>query len=113
MSRFQNVLAEAAHAVCNHGCGEEEFGSTGDTGGWNALAVVSGTILMNLDEADLWERYVNEQGDPPGDPSGWLVWINEGEQGDVFEIMRGHDGGLGSGTDLVNRAFDKMMEAMS
>lgn len=105
MSKFDNTLAEAAYAVCNHGFAEDEFGTVDDIG-WNALAVVSSTVLLNLDvEDDLIQRVLAEF--PETRTSGLLVWIQEDSQGFVTVQSFGSDEGLRSGTDLVNEAYDR------
>lgn len=102
MSKFDSPLAEAAYAVCNHGFTEDEFGSVQE-GGWNALAVVTPTVLLNLDETDLFRTMQNE-----GMPfSGYLVWVREDSQGFVSVVEFGSDEGTQSGSDRVNEAFDK------
>ena len=103
MSKFDSPLAEAAYAVANHGFAEEEFGSVTLPEGWNALVDLTPTVLLNLDETDLFRTMQNE-----GMPfSGYLVWVREDSQGFVSVVEFGSDEGTRSGSDLVNEAFDK------
>ena len=102
MSKFDSVLAEAAHAISTHGFTQSEFGSTED-GGWNGLVDVSATVLLNLGEHELRDRFTTAHGDAVG---GFLVWLREDSQGFVSVVEFGSDSGARSGTDLVGRAFD-------
>lgn len=105
MSKFDSTLAEAAYAVAGHGFAEDEFGSVQDIG-WNAVVVVSSTVLLNLGEdLDLIDRLTDEFPDTLRD--GYLVWVREDSQGFVSVVEYGSDSGLRSGSDLVNEAFDK------
>ena len=101
MSNFDDVLAEAAYSIANHGFAEDEFGTVEDAAGWNGIVVVSPTILLNLDEKNIRDRYENLYGN-----DDLLVWVREDSQGFVTVVEYGSDSGLRSGTDLVNEAFD-------
>lgn len=101
MSKFDDTLAEAAYAVAGHGFTEDEFGTVDDIG-WNAVVVVSPTILLNLGETEIRDAYENLHGN-----DDLLVWVREDSQGFVSVVEYGSDSGLRSGTDLVNEAFDK------
>lgn len=107
MGKYQSVMAEAAHTVALHGFAEE-FGDVAEPGGWNGLADLSATVLLNLGEDDVRSRFIAEHGD---DVAGFLVWIREDENGFVTVVERGSDGGLRSGTDAVGQAFDAAREA--
>lgn len=100
MSKFDSPLAEAAYTIANHGFTEDEFGTVEDIG-WNALVVVSSTVLLNLGEIDLRDAACAYAPD-----SGWLVWVREDSQGFVSVVEFGDDEGTRSGSDLVNAAFD-------
>lgn len=104
---FDSALAEAAHAIAGHGFAEAEFGSVQE-GGWNALVVVSPTILLNLGENEVRDTLLDFMPNMP--VAGYLVWIREDSRGFVTEVEYASDEGLRSGTDLLNRAFDKASE---
>lgn len=105
MTAFDSVLAEAAWAVAGHGFAET-FGdlSAGDPS-WNAFVHVSSTVLLNLDETELRERYDDVWRADGID--GRLVWIKQTDDGQVSVVMHGSDAGPRSGTDLVGRAWDE------
>jgi hypothetical protein len=103
MSKFDSVLAEAAHVIHMRGFAADEFGSSVEGNGWNGLVDVSAVVLLNLEEDELHERFIAEHGDAVG---GLLVWIREDSQGFVSVVQYGSDEGTRSGTDLVNQAFD-------
>ena len=107
MSKFDSVLAEAAHMISMHGFTADEFGSSTEGDGWNGLVDVSATVLLDLGEGDLRDRFVTEHGDAVG---GFLVWIREDSQGFVSVVEYGSDEGTRSGVDLVGRAFDTASE---
>lgn len=102
MSKFDNILAEAAYAICNHGFAEDEFGSVEYGTGWNALAVVSPVLLRNVGETENADKLEDEYG-----TESFLVWIREDSQGFVTLVEHGTDNGLTSGTDKINREFDE------
>lgn len=102
MSKFDSMLAEAAYAVAGHGFAEDEFGTVDETIGWNAVVNVTPTVLLNLDETDLFRKVQNDR--MPFD--GYLVWVHEDSQGFVSVVAYGSDSELRSGTDSVNEAFD-------
>lgn len=78
MSKFANVIAEAAYVIAGHGFADEESGSVEETDGWNALVTVSAQILMNLGEDDLWKSfYATHEG------ATMFVWVREDSQGFV------------------------------
>jgi hypothetical protein len=108
MGKFDSVLAEAAHVIHMHGFAADEFGSATESDGWNGLVDVSATILLNLGETELQERFAAEHGHVVG---GFLVWIREDSQGFVSVVEFGSDSGLRSGTDVVSQAFDAASEA--
>jgi hypothetical protein len=80
MSKFDNVIAEAAYAIASHGFAEEEYGEVSTTG-WNALVTVSATTLLNVEEIDLSERLRAEYGG-----SEIFAWIRENSEGFVSLI---------------------------
>lgn len=80
-SKFNCALVEEAYDIAGDGFAEAEFGSVEDLCGWNALVSVGES----------------------------LVWIQEDSQGFVDLVMHGGDGGLRSGTDLVNAAWDEFV----
>lgn len=101
--KFGSVLAEAAYLVALDGFARE-FGSVQD-GGWNGMADVSGSVLLNVGaDEDVRARYLAEHG--AREPQGLTVWIREDSQGFVDVVEYGADDGPRSGTDLVVRAFD-------
>lgn len=108
MSKFDNILAEAAYAICGHGFSEDEFGSVEHGMGWNAVAVVSTTVLLNVGEGGLAKQFDHEYGSET-----FLVWIREDSQGFVCLVWHATDNGLTSGSDLLNRAFDAARDAAS
>lgn len=103
MSKFDNVLAEGAYAICNHGFAEDETGSVHYGIGWNALAVVSPVLLRNVGETEIADKLEDEYG-----TESFLVWIREDSQGFVSLIDFSDDSGLTSGTDLINQEFDAL-----
>lgn len=103
MSKFDNVLAEGAYAICNHGFAEDETGSVHYGIGWNALAVVSPVLLRNVGETEIADKLEDEYG-----TESFLVWIREDSQGFVSLIDFSADSGLTSGTDLINQEFDAL-----
>jgi hypothetical protein len=103
MSKFDSVMAEAAHVIHAHGFAADEFGSSVEGAGWNGLVTVSAPVLLNLGENELRDRFVAEHSDTVG---GFLVWIQEDTQGFVSVVEFGSDEGTRSSTDLVNQAFD-------
>jgi len=107
MSKYSSILAEAADAVVCNGFAEDSFGDVQEPAGYNALAVVSSTVLLNLGETELRDRYDSEFGDPRNNPSGYLVWIREDNNGFVDVVKCGSDYGTYSGSDAVNEAFVK------
>lgn len=101
MSKFDSPLAEAAYAIANHGFSVDDFGTVQDIG-WNAIVTVSSTVLMNLGENEIREKFDAHYGDET-----FLVWVREGVAGSVTVVESGTDSGLRSGSDLVNEAFDR------
>ena len=86
MSKFDSGLAEAAYLVANNGFAEREEGSV-DGEGWNALCVLSPTVLLNLGaEADLIESVQREYNDMRFNDVS--VWIHENEAGFVDVLFR-------------------------
>lgn len=78
MSKFDNVIAEAAYAIAGHGFADEESGSVEETDGWNALVTVSSAVLLNLHEFNICERFRDaHQG------ATMFVWIREDSDGFV------------------------------
>ena len=94
--KYSSILAEAADAVVCNGFAEDSFGDVQESFGFNALAVVSSTVLLNLGETDIREDYDSEFGDPQNDPSGYLVWIRENNEGFVDVVEYGSDAGTES-----------------
>lgn len=108
MSKFDNVIAEAAYVISLNGFNEEEYGEVSTTG-WNGLVTVSATTLLNVGaESDLVDRFRTEV---PG-VAGALVWIREDDQGFVHLVEWGTDEGMTSGTDTVNRKWDEYVAEM-
>ncbi len=108
MSKFDSILAEAAHVIHLHGFAADEYGSSTEGDGWNGLVDVSATVLLNLGETEVRERFMAEHGDAI---AGFLVWIREDPQGFVSVVEYGSDEGTRSGTDLVSQAFDAARDA--
>lgn len=102
MSKFDNVIAEAAYEIAGHGFVEEEYG-TSETTGWNALVTVSATTLLNVGaESDLIDRF---RAEVPG-IAGTLAWIRENDEGFVFLVDHGGDGARSGGiAESVERKF--------
>lgn len=86
MSKFSDVLSEAAYAIAGHGFARE-FGSVEDRDGWNAIADVSPVLLRNVGEDELADRLEAEYGDRQR-----VVWINEDSQGFVGKVRAGTGG---------------------
>ena len=80
MSKFVNVLDEAAYAVACHGF-RAEFGSV-EFDGWNGCVDVSGVILDNLGEHDLADRLRDALGELRDRQV--VVWIREDSYGFVM-----------------------------
>lgn len=100
MSKFDNVLAEAAYEISGHGFHEEEYGTT-DTTGWNAFASVSAVTLLNVGATDLSERFRAEHGE-----STLYVWIRENNEGFVNLIE------WSTSVTGIERNFDKYTAEM-
>jgi hypothetical protein len=80
-SRYENVLAEAASTIANHGFTDGQYGECGYGDDWNALVTVSSVILMNCGEDELREQFYQEYGELE-----ILVWIRETNDGFVKVI---------------------------
>jgi hypothetical protein len=111
MSKFQNTLVEAAYAVAGHGFAQEESGNVEELTGWNALVSVNATVLINLGEDELHERYTSFLWLTVEEPAGFFVWIRQDNQGFVKCIEFGTDSSLVSGTDKVNADWDAFVES--
>jgi hypothetical protein len=83
MSKYQNVLAEAAYAIAGHGFAEDEIGdlSEPNRGPWQALVIVSAVLLLNVGETELAER-LRASDDIDGE-SEFFVWVIEHDNGSV------------------------------
>ena len=82
MSKFQNMLAEAAYFIAGNGFSVYEEGSVEELDGWNALVTVSMPVLLNLgmDEYSL-SQVLKEF--PEARSGEVLVWVQEDSQGFV------------------------------
>lgn len=100
-----DILARAAFAIAGHGFAEEEFGNTEDSIHWNALVVVSGVLLLNLDETDIYDEYV-EAGYVCPAGREYLVWVQQDNDGHVMVKMYGPNEGADRVSDLWMRAHD-------
>lgn len=102
---YGGILSESAFAVANHGFAEEEYvpPNTRPGADWHALVTVSATVLLNLGETDLAERFRDKV---PG-IAGALIWIKTTADGTVQVVEWGTDEGPTSGTDKVSRAWDE------
>lgn len=100
MSKFDNILAEAAYEITLHGFHEEEYGTT-ETTGWNAFTSVSAVTLLNVGATDLSERFRAEHGE-----STLYAWIRVDNAG--FVTLVEHS----TNVMEVERAFDKYTAEM-
>jgi hypothetical protein len=87
MSKFQNVMAEAAYAIAGHGFAEREMGSVTEPGQgpWQALVRVSRVLLLNIGESEMsvqYETYLKEEVNTASDAQCY-VWIIEDTDGNV------------------------------
>lgn len=80
MTKFDNVLGEAAHAIAGHGFNDGEFGSLAEGDPyWNGLVQVSATSLLNVGERTLADRLT-----PLNGGASCIVWLRESAEGYVY-----------------------------
>lgn len=83
------LLARAAMEIADNGFAEQQFGTSSDFVGWNALVVVSHIVLFNIYEDELAEKFRSVY--PHAGIKGIVAWIVVNEDGHIHVVNHGDE----------------------